>query len=121
MSFEDNIAPTKAEVKTDYVKDGDVIRLATANSSYEFSVCDCGARRGLLTGGALGEGPFNAFANSLLEEGYGARFLVALSGSTCRLVTSDIVNLVCIRDGQVAARKTIKFPTLDSGVKNYAS
>jgi hypothetical protein len=113
MKYETSIA-TKIEAEPDYVEDGDVILIMTANHSYQFAVSDSQARRGLLTGGALGERQFMATSSSLIEQGYSARFDVGLANSVCRILTSDVIDLVCIRKGEQAGQQTIRFPYPDT-------
>jgi hypothetical protein len=108
--------PTEIEDESDYVRDGDVILIVTANHSYQFVVSDSESRRGLLTGGALGERQFNATTSSSLQEGYGVRFDLGLPESCWRMVTSDVIELVCVRQGESATREIIKFPAFASAM-----
>jgi hypothetical protein len=108
---------TEIEGEYDYVRDGDVILIVTANHTYQFVVSDSESRRGLLTGGTLGEGQFNARTSSSLQEGYGVRFDVGLPGSCCRMVTSDVIELVCVRQGESATKEIIKFPASASAME----
>lgn len=93
------------------VRDGDVILIETAHHSYKFAVTDSLSKRGLLTGGTLGEQELTAISGSLIEQGYGARFDIDLTNSLGRIVTSDVTDLVCIREGRTAAKYAIKFPS----------
>ena len=92
------------------VRDGDVILIETAHHLYKFAVTDSYHKRGLLMGGTFGEGGLTATSGSLIEQGYGAKFDVGFAGSLGRVVTSDITDLVCIREGQSVAKRAIKFP-----------
>jgi len=114
MQFETSIA-TKIDEESDYVRNGDVILIVTANHAYQFTVSDSHARRGSLTGGALGEKDFHATSRSLIHEGYGARFDVGAPGPPSRMETSEVRELVCIREGEKAGLEIIKFPPSTSG------
>jgi hypothetical protein len=109
--------PTAIDGEQDYVRDGDVILIVTGNHSYRFIVTDCETRRGLLTGGSLGERRFDAITNSSFQQGYGLSFKVELSGSGYRMETSDVIELVCIRDGESTRREMIKFPSFVSDME----
>ena len=103
--------PTEIEGECDFVRDGDVILIVTANHSYQFTVSDCEARCGLLSGGTLGERKFNAITGSSLQEGYGVTFYIGSPGSCYRMVTSDVKELICVRAGARASCEFIKFPS----------
>jgi hypothetical protein len=120
MTDETSIAKT-IEQESDSVRDGDVILIDTANHTYQLEVIDSCARVGLLSGGALGERKFGVSVGSLLEEGYAAEFVIRLAGSVCRMVTSDVTDLVFIRDGQKAPRKAVRFPSLNVEEGCYAA
>jgi hypothetical protein len=109
--------PTEIEGEIDFARDGDVIFIVTANHSYEFAVSDSEAKRGLLSGGTLGESKFEATTSSSIQEGYGVVFNIGLPGSTYRMVTSDVKELVCVREGESAARQFIKFPCFVSAAE----
>jgi hypothetical protein len=94
----------------DVVRDGDVILIETAHHSYKFTVMDCHNKRGLLMGGTFGELGLTARAGTLIEQGYGARFDVGFAGSVGRMVTSDVTDLVYIREGQSVPTQAIRFP-----------
>jgi hypothetical protein len=102
--------PTEIEGEYDLVRDGDVILIVTANHSYRFAVSDSEGRCGLLSGGTLGERKFNAITSSSLQEGYGVTFYIGSPGSCYRMVTSDVKDLICVREGERASREFIKFP-----------
>ena len=119
MESEFNIA-TEIDEESDYVRDGDLIQIETVNHTYKFAVKSRDARRGLLTGGALGEGEFTATLSSSLQSGSGASFRVWLNGSLCRLLTSDITALICVRKGEREAREMMKFPSLNSDTGNFS-
>ena len=110
----------KVEVEFDAVRDGDVIRIMTENSSYEFVVTDSRTRRGLLTGGALGDRQLNASSTSLLHEGDSARFLVRLEMTHCRVVTSAVKDLVLIRNSEDEAGLPIDLPSSNTEVQTCA-
>jgi hypothetical protein len=93
------------------VRDGDVILIETAHHSYKFAVTDSHNKRGLLMGGTFGERGLTATSGSLIEQGYGARFDVGFAGSVGRMVTSDVTDLVCIREGHSVSTHAIKFPS----------
>src|SRR5215203_3297360 len=76
--------PTEIEGEYDFVRDGDVILIVTANHSYQFTVSDSDARCGLLSGGTLGERKFDATASSSIQEGYGVTFHIGWPGSCYR-------------------------------------
>ena len=105
---------TKIDSESDYIIEGDVILIFTANHSYEFTVTDSFARRGLLGGGALGDQKVSANSSALIQTGYGAAFDVELHGSRFRLVTSDIVSLVYIRDHERLPKQILKFSSADA-------
>ena len=100
---------TKIESESEYIMDGDVIMIFTANHSYEFTVTDGQARRGLLRGGTLGEQQFTAISSSSIQEGYGAGFEVELHSRLCRLMTSDVTSLICIRERERTKKEILKF------------
>lgn len=109
--------PTAIEGEYDFVRDGDVILIVTANHSYQFAVSDSEARCGLLSGGTLGERKFKAITSSSLQEGYGVTFHIGTPGSCYRMVTSDVKELICVREGERASREFIKFPGLVSAAE----
>ena len=119
VQSEFNVA-TKIDDESDYVRDGDLIQIDTVNHSYQFAVKNRDAKRGLLKGGALGEGEFTATLSSSLQRGYGASFKVWLNGSLCRLMTSDVLNLVCIRRGERSPGAIMKFPSLNCDTGNVS-
>jgi hypothetical protein len=109
---------TKIDSESEYLSDGDVILIFTANHSYEFTVTDSFDRRGLLTGGALGDQKVGASSSALIQTGYGAMFDIELNGSRFRLVTSDIVSLVYIREHERMPKQMLKFSSADSATAN---
>jgi predicted methyltransferase MtxX (methanogen marker protein 4) len=109
MTSELNV-PTQID-EDDYVRDGDVILILTVNHSYRFAVNDSYTRQGILSGGALGERQFDATLNSTIQEGNSVNFNVGLHGTAGRIVTSDVTQLFCIRDGQRNSRGFIRFPS----------
>ena len=110
--------PTEIEGEHDIVRDGDVILIVTANHSYQFAVSDSEARCGLLSGGTLGEREFDAITSSSLQEGYGVTFHIGTPGSCYRMVTSDVKELICVREGGRVSREFIKFPSFVSAVES---
>jgi hypothetical protein len=110
--------PTEIEGEYDFVRDGDVILIVTANHSYQFAVSDSEGRCGLLSGGTLGERKFNAITSSSLQEGYGVTFHIGSPGSCYRMVTSDVKELICVREGERASREFIKFPGFVSATES---
>ncbi|HET9711994.1 MAG TPA: hypothetical protein VFP64_08935 [Pyrinomonadaceae bacterium] len=106
--------PTAIEGDQDFVRNGDVILFVTGNHSYRFVVTNCESRRGLLSGGALGERQFNATTSSSFQEGYGVSFKIGLPDECYRMSTSDVVELVCVREGEHTRRGIIKFPSFIS-------
>ena len=110
--------PTEIEGEYDFVRDGDVILIVTANHSYQFAVSDSEARCGLLSGGTLGERRFDAITSSSLQEGYGVTFYIGSPGSCYRMVTSDVKELICVREGERASLEFIKFPRFVSAAES---
>ena len=106
--------PTEIEGECELVRDGDVILIVTANHSYQFAVSDSEARCGLLSGGTLGESKFKAITSSSLQEGYGVTFFIRSPSSCYRMVTSDVKDLILLREGAGASREFIKFPCFPS-------
>ena len=110
--------PTEIEGEYDLVRDGDVILIVTANHSYQFAVSDSEARCGLLSGGTLGERKFNAITSSSLQEGHGVTFDFGSPGSCYRMMTSDVKERICVREGERASREFIRFPSFPSGIES---
>src|SRR5215203_5730917 len=110
--------PTEIEGEYDFVRDGDVILIVTANHSYQFTVSDSDARCGLLSGGTLGERKFDATTSSSIQEGCAATFDLGSPGSWYRMVTSDVKELICVREGEQASREFIRFPSFPSGIES---
>ena len=110
--------PTEIEGKYDFVRDGDLILIVTANHSYQFAVSDSEARCGLVSGGTLGERMFDATASSSIQEGYGVTFQIGWPGSCYRMVTSDVKELICVREGERASREFIKFPSFSHEIES---
>ncbi len=104
---------TKIDSESEYISDGDVILMFTTNHSYEFTVTDSFGRRGLLTGGTLGDQKVGATSSALIQTGYGAAFEIELHGSRFRLATSDIVNLVYIRGNERLGKQILMFSSAD--------
>ena len=102
--------PTAIEGEQDFVINGDVIFIVTGNHSYRFEVTDCESRRGLLSGGTLGEREFNASTSSSFQQGYGVNFKIGLPNACYRMATSDVVELICVRQGESTRRGIVKFP-----------
>src|SRR5215203_5882214 len=110
--------PTEIEGEYDLVRDGDVILIVTANHSYQFAVSDSEARCGLVSGGTLGERKFDATASSSIQEGCGVVFDIGSSGLCYRMVTSDVKELICVREGERASREFIRFPSFPSAIES---
>src|SRR5215203_6750003 len=110
--------PTEIEGEYDFVRDGDVILIVTANHSYQFAVSDSDARCGLLSGGTLGERKFDARTSSSIQEGCGVVFDIGSPGFCYRMVTSDVKELICVREGEQASREFIRFPKFVSAAES---
>jgi hypothetical protein len=109
---------TKIDTESEYVIDGDVILMFTANHSYEFTVTDSSAGRGQLSGGALKDQKVDATSSALIQTGYGAVFNIELHGSRFRLATSDIVKLVYVREHERLPVQILKFLSAGSATAN---
>src|SRR5215217_7875720 len=110
--------PTEIEGEYDFVRDGDVILIVTANHAYQFAVSDSEARCGLLSGGTLGERKFDATTSSSIQEGCGVVFDIGSPGVCYRMLTSDVKELICVREGERASRESIRFPSFPSGIES---
>src|SRR5215216_3530228 len=110
--------PTEIEGEYDFVRDGDVILIVTANHAYQFAVSDSEARCGLLSGGTLGERKFDATTSSSIQEGCGVVFDIGWPGCCYRMMTSDVKELICVREGERASREFIKFPGFVSAAES---
>jgi hypothetical protein len=100
-------SPTQDGLAFDPVRCPTCTLIQTANSIYLFRVSDPRERRGLLVGGALGEGPVNAYlvgtlsdANdasddaSHLRTGSRAVFDIESDGAWKRMITSRVTRLI---------------------------
>jgi len=99
---------THKSIVLDKLGNTETISVQTMKSSYHFSVLDPTNRRGLLSGGSLGDQVIEAFLTGTVSEdsrrfdtdelrtGERAVFFVESKKSVHRLITSVITNLVVI-------------------------
>lgn len=95
------------EINFDNVNPSDQISIKTKNSVYKFAIVEPKERRGILTGGSLGnrhreavlvsmlEGdePGEAQSSTVLKTGSRALFYMPASNGFERLITSAIINI----------------------------
>src|SRR5262245_17563932 len=98
---------TDKSIVLDKLGNTDTISVQTMKSNYHFSVLDPTSRRGLLSGGSLGDQVIEAFLSGTVSEdsrfdtdelrtGERAVFFVESKKSVHRLITSVITNLAVI-------------------------
>jgi hypothetical protein len=111
-----------ASIKFDQLKVGDKLILNTANSEYHFKITNAVERRGILSGGQLGneahEAVLYCLTNSNLETlsdkqisvNEQAIFFLQTKVGLQRLLTSDITNLRLMRDHAIPTRSLSAHP-----------
>jgi len=100
---------TEKSIAFDKLSRADTISMQTKKSNYQFSVLDPSNRKGLLSGGSLGDDAIEAFWTGMVSEdsrdfdtdelktGGRAVFFVESKTSIRRLITSTVTDLAVAR------------------------
>lgn len=105
--------PNAEVISVDALNRGDRVLVQTQRSLYRFSISDAPRRRGLLTGGSLGDQTVEAtFAGSILNDcvefdswelkpGFRAVFFIQKGRITQRLMTSLVTEVNLVRNNLI--------------------
>jgi hypothetical protein len=100
---------TEKTIAFDTLSRADTISMQTTKSNYQFSVLDPSIRKGLLSGGSLGDDTIEAFWTGMISEdrrdfdtdelktGARAVFFVESKASIRRMITSTVIDLSVAR------------------------
>jgi len=103
---------TEKEIAFDRLRRADTICMQTTRSNYQFSVIDPSIRKGLLSGGSLGDDTIEAFWTGMVSEDNGdfdedklktgARAVFFVESRACirRFITSTVTDLDVARTAE---------------------